>query len=156
MSKESARPNDKKAKKVTSVNDQFKPVIDVIPHRPPFLFLDQITKLTATTVVGNYRFESEAFFKGHFPNNPIVPGVILIEGLAQTLAYLALTQVKDGTVLLTGIDNCKVRSPVRPGETVEYTVEVQKAKMGLVRASGRVSVADRRILTAELKGFIDS
>ena len=98
-------------------------VIEVIPHRAPFLFLSSVSECTELSAVGHHRFENEAFFAGHFPELPIVPGVILIEGLAQTLAYLALRQVPEGLVMLTGVDKCKVRASVHQGDEVTYRVQ---------------------------------
>lgn len=128
---------------------------DVLPHRPPFLFLDRVVAHDETRVVGERTFPAdEPFFGGHFPGNPIVPGVILIEGLAQTLAWLALTRTAGGTVLLTGVDGCKIRRPVRPGETVTYRVAVTRSRRNMVIAEGFVHVGDERVLAATLKGFV--
>ena len=75
---------------------EFRPIEDVIPHRAPFVFLSRIFGFTSESIVAEHTFEHEKFFAGHFPENPIVPGVILIEGLAQALAYLAPSQVPRG------------------------------------------------------------
>ena len=81
---------------------------EVLPHRPPFLFLDRIVELSPTRVVGVRTFRpDEDFFKGHFPGEPIVPGVILIEGLAQTMGYYALYHRKAPRVFLVGIDRAR-------------------------------------------------
>lgn len=129
--------------------------IEVLPHRPPFLFLDRIVEHDDTRAVGERTFPAdEPFFAGHFPGDPIVPGVILIEGLAQTLAWLALTRTGGGTVLLTGVDGCRIRRPVRPGETVTYTVRIERSRRNMVIAEGEVDVAGARVLSATLKGFI--
>ena len=125
----------------------------VIPHRKPFLYVDEITYCDQTSVVGRYRFGDEPFFEGHFPGNPVVPGVILVEGLAQTLAYLAIREVGGDTVLLTGIDGCKIRRPVLPGDEVTYRVEVLKHKLKMVVAKGVVEVAGETSVTVTLKGY---
>ena len=114
--------------------------IDVLPHRPPFLFVDTVHTCDATTATATYQFAGNAFFEGHFPGRPVVPGVILLEGLAQTLAYLALRRVGDGTVFLTGVNACKIRRMVEPGETVTYRIEVQRTKLKMVVAHGTVDV----------------
>ena len=130
------------------------PVTDVIPHREPFIFLSSVSACDAKAATGHHTFDTEGFFAGHFPNMPIVPGVILIEGLAQTLAYLALRQVPDGNVMLTGVDGCKLRASVRPGDTVTYQVDVSRSKLRMVIAKGTVTVGDTHILSATLKGYI--
>lgn len=128
---------------------------EVIPHRPPFLFVDRVLTCDLEAATAERTFPAdEPFFAGHFPGDPLVPGVILVEGLAQTLAYLALRQTGGGTVLLTGIEVGKIRRPVRPDETVTYTVRVTRARRQLVIADGEVTVGDERVLTATLKGFV--
>jgi 3-hydroxyacyl-[acyl-carrier-protein] dehydratase len=128
---------------------------DVLPHRPPFLFVDRCVQCSEDQVVAEYDFRGdEAFFAGHFPGNPVVPGVLLIEGLAQSLAYLALRNSDDDMVVLTGVEADKIRRPVRPGETVRYTVRIIRKRMKLVMAEGLVEVGDERVLRAKLKGFM--
>jgi len=139
------------------VREPLTPVLDIIPHRPPFLFLDQCLKCTEDEVVGEHLFSQGAdFFRGHFPDFPIVPGVILVEGLAQTLAYLALSRTSGGHVLLTGVDKCRIRQPVHPGERVRYRVKVNKVRMNWVFARGEVTRDETTILTADLKGYIQA
>lgn len=137
------------------MTDTLPAPIDVIPHRPPFLFVDRVLTCDADGATAERRFPAdEPFFAGHFPGNPVVPGVILVEGLAQTLAYLALRQTGGGTVLLTGIEVDKIRRPVRPDETVRYTVRVTRARRQVVMAEGEITVGDERVLVATLKGFV--
>lgn len=127
----------------------------IIPHRPPFLFVDRVLACDDEAATAERTFPAdEPFFAGHFPGNPVVPGVILVEGLAQTLAYLALRQTGGGTVLLTGMEVGKIRRPVRPGETVTYAVRITRARRQVVVAEGEVTVGDARVLTATLKGFV--
>lgn len=129
-------------------------VMDVIPHRPPFLFLSDVSSCSESHAVGHHQFQSEGFFKGHFPKHPIVPGVILIEGLAQTLAYLALKQVPEDAVMLSGVEDCVIRASVHPGDRVTYKVDIVRTKLRMVIAQCEVLVGDRHILKAKLKGFI--
>lgn len=133
------------------------PPIAVLPHRPPFLFLDRV--LVADEATGRCEAErtfgaDEPFFAGHFPGAPVVPGVILVEAMAQTLAYLALRHSPGKTVLLTGVDACKVRKPVRPDQTVHFTIEVVKQRMGVVVADATARVDGARVASARLKGWI--
>ncbi len=130
---------------------------DVLPHRPPFLYLDQVlvADLEAGRCVAERTFPAEEpFFAGHFPGAPVVPGVILVEALAQTLAYLALTQHPGQTVLLTGVDGCRIRRPVRPGETVTLSIEVERQRLGIVQAKGVARVGEALVCEARLRGWI--
>ena len=130
-------------------------VVDVIPHRAPFLYLDSCLSCTQLAVIGQRYFpENESFFSGHFPDRPIVPGVILIEGLAQTLAYLALQQTQAKTVLLAGVDQCRIRQPVYPNQTVHYHVTIERVRTNWVFAQGEVRRDETIVLSAKLKGFI--
>lgn len=128
---------------------------EVIPHRPPFLFVDRCLECGDDSVVAEYHFTGdEAFFAGHFPHDPVVPGVLLIEGLAQSLAYLALRNRDEDMVVLTGVEAGKIRRPVRPGETVRYRVKIVRQRLKLVMAEGHVEVGDERVLRAKLKGYV--
>ena len=129
-------------------------IMDVIPHRPPFLFVSEIRECSNRVAVGQHRFDDEFFFNGHFPGDPIVPGVILIEGLAQTLAFLALSQVPDHVVMLTGVEKCTIRASVFPGDLVTYRVKITKTKMKMVVAQCEALVGTRHILNATIKGFL--
>ena len=119
----------------------------------PFL-VSEILECSDRSAVGQHRFEDEHFFRGHFPNEPIVPGVILIEGLAQTLAYLALSHVPNHVVMLTGVEKCTIRASVFPGDQVTYRVEINRTKLKMVVARCEVFVGTRHILKATIKGFL--
>jgi 3-hydroxyacyl-[acyl-carrier-protein] dehydratase len=129
-------------------------VIDVLPHRPPFLFVDRIVELTDTKVVGVRTFPpDEPYFKGHFPEHPVVPGVLLLEGLAQTMAYYALFHRKAPRVFLVGIDRARFRSIVEPGKEVTYEVTVGEERFGTLNGKGKVRAGETRIAEAELMGY---
>ena len=131
------------------------PITDVIPHRHPFLFLDRCLSCTDFEMVGEHHFEpNRPFFSGHFPGRPIVPGVILIEGLAQSLAYLALRRSGGETVLLASVDACRFRKPVYPDQIVRYHVTIEKMRTNWVFAKGEVTQDGKPVLSAQLKGFI--
>lgn len=129
-------------------------VTAVIPHRPPFLFVDKIIELTATKIIGVRTFhEDEAFFKGHFPDHPVVPGVLLLEGLAQTMGYYALYHRKSPRVFLIGIDHARFRSIVEPGKLITYEVTIGEERLGTLSAKGRVRAGDQRVADATLMGY---
>ena len=126
----------------------------VLPHRPPFLFVDRIIELTPTKVVGVRTFRAdEDFFRGHFPGQPIVPGVLLIEGLAQTMGYYALHHRKASRVFLVGIDRARFRGMVEPGVEVTYTVDVGEERFGTLEGKGRVTAGTRRLADADVRGY---
>jgi 3-hydroxymyristoyl/3-hydroxydecanoyl-(acyl carrier protein) dehydratase len=128
--------------------------VSVLPHRPPFLFVDRIVELTPTRVVGVRTFRAdEEFFRGHFPGQPIVPGVLLIEGLAQTMGYYALHHRHASRVFLVGIDRARFRGMVEPGVEVTYTVEVGEERFGTLEGKGRITAGPRRLADADLRGY---
>ncbi|MBP5285259.1 MAG: 3-hydroxyacyl-ACP dehydratase FabZ [Kiritimatiellae bacterium] len=110
--------------------------IDVLPHREPFLFLDRVVEAGEKSSVGTVTFGPERdFFRGHFPEYPIVPGVILLEAMAQSAAAGVLALHRDGAIvdkseimLFAGADNVRFRRQVRPGDT--FTTHAQVLKVG--------------------------
>ena len=123
----------------------FPKIIDLIPQRPPFLFVDKILALeenkiqTSLTLTGE-----EDFFKGHFPNNPIMPGVLLQEAIFQSGAALMAGNQGMGLGVVTRVQNAKFKNMVRPGATlimdVELTERISNASYmkGTTRVDGKV------------------
>ena len=114
----------------------------LIPHRPPFLFLDElinIKKLETATGV-NIFSDNEEFFKGHFPGHPIVPGVILIEMMAQAGAALIAYSIKEETtdkiVYLMNVEKTKFRKPVFPNQKIYTNVKALRSKGRVWRLEG--------------------
>jgi len=137
------------------MNEPLPPPDAVLPHRPPFLYLDRVLTCSASEASAERCFSAEEpFFAGHFPGLPVVPGVILIEALAQTLGYLVLRQRPGHGILLTGVDACRIRRPVVPGETVRFEVALEKVRMGLAVAAGRAFVGDSLCLEARIQGYL--
>jgi 3-hydroxyacyl-[acyl-carrier-protein] dehydratase len=129
--------------------------IDILPHRPPFLFIDRVVSIEIERIVAVRTFRpDEDYFRGHFPGNPIVPGVLLLEAMAQAMAILAMQGDPGRQVYLTGVDRARFRHPVHPGQEVELNVRLEGARMGIVRAQAEARVAGARVADATLSGFI--
>ena len=118
---------------------------DILPHRYPMLLVDRVLELEETRIVGLKNVTAtEPHFQGHFPDFPVMPGVLIIECMAQTAGILVLSQIpdrKDKVVLLTSIDNARFRKPVVPGDQlrVEMTVISKRASLAKMRGEARVN-----------------
>ena len=122
----------------------------ILPHREPMLLLDDAEK-REEEAVAHYTVKGDEFFlKGHVPDAPIVPGVILCEILAQSACVLLDGKIPRGSLpVYTGLNNARFRSPVRPGDTVEAKCRIKRAKPPFYFAEGTVSVGERLCVTAE-------
>ena len=140
---------------------QEKPIYDInqikkiLPHRPPFLFVDKIIELSDTRIVGLKNVTmNESFFVGHFPDEPIFPGVIQIEAMAQTGGVLVLNSVPDPENYLTffmKIDKVKFRKPVVPGDTIVFVLELMSPiRRGLANMKGKAYVGGKVVMEAEM------
>ena len=132
-------------------------IMRILPHRAPMLLVDDVTE-TGGVAVGHYHVRGDEFFlQGHFPGEPIVPGVILCEILAQSACVLMKDQMTDGKLpVYTGLNNVKFRSPVRPGDTVEARCHIKRAKHPFYFAEGTVSVEGRLCVCAEFSFAISN
>ena len=125
-------------------------IMTILPHRDHMLLVDEVEKVE-NEAHGKYHVTGEEFFlKGHFPGNPVVPGVILCEILAQSACVLLRDQMtEDRLPMYTGLNNVKFKSPVRPGDTFETKCRITRAKHPFYFASGEGYVGDRLCLKAE-------
>jgi 3-hydroxyacyl-[acyl-carrier-protein] dehydratase len=132
-------------------------ILQLIPHRPPFLFVDTIVSESSEGLVGQRTFHAEEdFYRGHYPGAPITPGVILCEAVFQTGALYMARQAQasgaklgEGVPLLAKISDVRFRSPVYPGDTI--TIEVKKKEVlgGFTMMSGAIKHGDKRVLTVD-------
>lgn len=125
-------------------------IMQILPHREDMLLLDEVS-MDGEGAVGHYHVRGDEFFlRGHFPGNPIVPGVILCEILAQSACVLMKDAMAEGKLpVYTGLNNVKFRSPVRPGDTIETRCRIRRAKHPFYFAEGTVSVEGRLCVSAE-------
>jgi 3-hydroxyacyl-[acyl-carrier-protein] dehydratase len=125
----------------------------VLPHREPFLFVDRLEKYDAEGVIGYRRFlERDFFFRGHFPGYPVVPGVILIETMAQCGgAGVRLSGIvkNQGIFVLASVDKVKFRRQVRPGEEVRLVINNLRITERMLKQSGQAFVGDDVAAEAE-------
>ena len=125
-------------------------LMNLLPHRDAMLLLDDAENQNGEAV-GHYTVRGDEFFlQGHFPGNPIVPGVILCEILAQSACVLLSDVLTEGKLPVhTGLNGVKFRSPVRPGDTIETRCRLKRSKPPFYFAEGTASVGDRLCVTAE-------
>ena len=134
-------------------------IMDMLPHRPPFLFVDKILEMSDTHVVGLKNVTmNEPFFVGHFPGAPVMPGVIIVEAMAQTGGILALSTVPDPQNYLTyfmKINNVKFKQQVLPGDTLIFSLKLMSPiRRGIVLMNGLAYVNDKLVAEAELMAQI--
>ena len=126
----------------------------LIPHRYPFLLVDRIEELEpGVRAVGTKNVtQNEPYFGGHFPDYPVMPGVLIIEAMAQVgaVGVMAGGEHKDKLALFAGIDGVRFRRQVVPGDVLRMDVEIERLKGRVGRGRGRAMVGDERVCEAEL------
>lgn len=128
----------------------FPAITDLIPQRPPFLFVDKILDQTDKTIKTSLKLTGEEeFFKGHFPGNPIMPGVLLQEALFQTGAALMAGRTGGGLGVVTRVQNAKFKNMVRPGDELEMEVELMESLSNAHYMKGTTKVAGKTVLVIE-------
>lgn len=121
----------------------------LLPHRPPMLLLDAVS-LDGELAHGQRRIRGDEFFlQGHFPGNPVVPGVILCEILAQSACVLLGQEAQGKTPLFSGMDKVRFKHPVRPGDLVETECRITRRKVPFYFAEGSIRVGEQLCMSAE-------
>ena len=132
----------------------------LLPHRYPFLLVDRVVEFEAHKRVLAYKNVTcnEPFFNGHFPGNPVMPGVLIIEALGQTGGVLMSKSLDvdpaGKTIFFMSIDNCRFRHPVRPGDVLRMDVNVVFHRRGIFKFHGRASVGDNLAAEADFAAML--
>lgn len=137
---------------------------NILPHRYPFLLVDRITALTPGEYIEGFKNVSisEPVFQGHFPDHPIYPGVMILEGMAQAGGVLAFKsmdgatqeEIQNKVVYFMSIDKAKFRVPVTPGDQLVYKIKVIKNKGAIWQLDAKAYVGEKLVAQAELKAMI--
>lgn len=134
-------------------------IMEYLPHRYPFLLLDRIVELAPKKrVVGIKNVTlNEPFFQGHFPAHPIMPGVLILEAMAQTAGVLSMQMVDDPAskvIYFMSIDKAKFRQPVLPGDQLRLELDVIKIRVPIMKFQGYAYVEEKKVAEAQLAATI--
>lgn len=134
-----------------------KQIMEILPHRYPFLLVDRIIEMDpGKRIVGIKSVTiNEPFFQGHFPGHPVMPGVLIIEAMAQVagiLAYLSSDEeIRKKVCYFMSIDNARFRRPVLPGDVIRFEMETTMNRRGIWGFNGKAYVEDKLVADADLK-----
>jgi UDP-3-O-[3-hydroxymyristoyl] N-acetylglucosamine deacetylase/3-hydroxyacyl-[acyl-carrier-protein] dehydratase len=148
-----------KASTSSGVAVNYEQILELLPHRQPFLFVDRVEKIDPGKSIVAYKNVSfnDGFFSGHFPGNPIMPGVLQVEALAQAGGIMALFNRrggKDNSILFLGIDAVRFRGIVRPGDCLRLECETLQTRRNTLKFSGKCFVGDKLVCEAEMMAMI--
>ncbi len=138
----------------------YKEIVEILPHRYPFLLVDRIVELQENKrCVGIKNVTcNEEFFQGHFPGNPVMPGVLIMEAMAQVGGVLAAVSmgdmVKGKPMYFMGMDNVRFRRTVVPGDQLRFELEAVRAKRKVWKMQGRAFVEDQLVAEADLMAIL--
>ena len=131
----------------------IKEILNLLPHRYPFLLVDKILEQEENKIIGVKNVTiNEPFFQGHFPGHPVMPGVLIIEAMAQVGGVLMFSKEENrGKIpLFAGIDKARFKKPVHPGDQLKIKVEIIKTIKGIGKAKAEAYVDDNLVASAEL------
>jgi 3-hydroxyacyl-[acyl-carrier-protein] dehydratase len=134
-------------------------ILKLLPHRYPFLMIDRIINVDSdNSAVGIKNISiNEPIFQGHFPGNPVFPGVLIIEGMAQTAGAIAIAADKtegQHIVYMVTVDKCKFRKPARPGDVIEYHIRKIRRRSAMGWYEARAMIGDTLIAEAEVGAMV--
>lgn len=134
-------------------------ILDTLPHRYPFLLVDRITAIDGTTSIEGYKNVTinEPFFNGHFPGEPVMPGVLIVEAMAQVGGMLLKRMVENSSsklIYFMGIDDVRFRQPVRPGDRLDFRLEVLRPSLRAARLKGVACVDGKEVARATLMASV--
>ena len=147
-------PKSKKSSHVPS-NLDVEGIQKILPHRYPFLFVDRIENLEPGKRAIGYKLVSvnDYYFQGHFPGHPVMPGVLIMEALAQVggVIMLSMPEMQGKIAYFMSVDYCKFRQTVVPGDELRMEVEVLRCRAKTGQCAGRAYVKDKLVCEAEVK-----
>jgi 3-hydroxyacyl-[acyl-carrier-protein] dehydratase len=152
--------NDSKSDSGTGTDIGIEEILQLIPHRPPFLMIDRAEDYRPNqSIVGIKTVAiNEPWFVGHFPDHPVMPGVLIIEALAQSGGVLMSKslqlEIGGKVILFMSVDHCRFRYPVRPGDVLRMRVEVVRARGEVVKFRGAAMVGDKVAAEAEFAAML--
>lgn len=135
-------------------------ILERIPHRYPFLLVDRCEDYRPSESIVGFKnvTYNEPFFQGHFPGNPVMPGVLIVEALGQTGGVLMSKSLDvdpaGKTIFFMSIDNCRFRSPVRPGDVLRMDVNVVFHRRGIFKFHGKASVGENLAAEADFAAML--
>ena len=135
-------------------------ILELIPHRAPFLLIDRVDNIIKNDSARGIKAvtSTEPHLAGHFPGFPIMPGVLIVEGMAQTagvlIAYSNKEETEDKHVYFTAIDNVKFRAPVRPGDTMHLNVKLVGQRGMLFKFEGVATIEDKTVASAQFAAMV--
>ena len=139
---------------------EIEQIIEMIPHRYPFLMIDRVIEIIPNknaTGIKNVTI-NEPYFEGHFPNNPIMPGVLIIEAMAQTAAVFVIHGLKDNNdnrlVYFMSIESARFRKPVIPGDTLTIKVQKNQSRGNVWKFDGKVHVEESLVAESRFSAMI--
>lgn len=150
-------PSLGESKELTSID--IDRILTLLPHRYPFLMIDKIINVDsddAAVGIKNVSF-NEPIFQGHFPGNPVFPGVLIIEGMAQTAGAIAIAADQTSgrhVVYMVTVDKCKFRKPARPGDVIEYHIRKIRRRSAMGWYEARAMVGTTLIAEAEVGAMV--